>query len=48
MVCRAPVQTVLKMENNTRPGGHNMGPAPALLDDDMKAIKAVIVDHAPG
>jgi hypothetical protein len=28
MVSRALVQTVLKMENNMRFGGHNMGKAP--------------------
>jgi hypothetical protein len=33
MVCRALVQTVLASSEKLRPrlGGHNMGPAPALL-----------------
>ena len=42
MVCRALVQTALKMENNMRFGGHNMGKAPVLLDEYMKDIKAAI------
>jgi hypothetical protein len=37
MVCRAPVQTELR---------HNMGLAPVLLDDAMKATKEAIVDYA--
>jgi hypothetical protein len=40
------VQTVLKMENNMRFGGHNMGPAPRPLGAVMKAVKAAIVDYA--
>ena len=46
MVCRAPVQTVLNMENNMRFDGHNMGKAPVLLGAVMKATKADIVDYA--
>jgi hypothetical protein len=41
------VQTaLLKMENNMRFGGHNMGKAPVLLDEYMKEVKAAIVDYA--
>jgi hypothetical protein len=36
----------LKKENDLRLGGHNMGLAPVLLDDAMKAIKATIEDYA--
>jgi hypothetical protein len=40
------VQTALKMENNMRFGGHNMGTAPELLGAAMKAIIAAIMEHA--
>jgi hypothetical protein len=49
MVCRALVQAVLRLvaeKLRLRFGGHNMGPAPVLLDDAMKAVKAAIMDHA--
>jgi hypothetical protein len=46
MVCRALVRTALKMENNMRFGGHNMGKAPVLLGAYMTALQAAIEDHA--
>jgi hypothetical protein len=49
MVSRALLQTVLKKLNELEPrmrlGGHNMGRAPLLLDDVMKAIKTTTVEH---
>jgi hypothetical protein len=51
MVSRGLVQAVLidkpKKDNELRLGGHNIGPAPVLLDNTMKAIIiATIVDYA--
>jgi hypothetical protein len=39
------VQAVVIGKLKNRLGGHNIGLAPELLDNTMKAIKAAIVEH---
>ena len=46
MVSRGLVQAVLIGKPKNRLGGHNIGLAPELLDDTIKAITAGIKDYA--